>query len=130
MLQQVLQGSLVNALTASLRELELPDGPAHPSSCHGFDDRDNDSDDDQPSHAKFKALRKSKGTTSLQRGGTSRIPKLEINFEDPCASVDFLDCMCNTDILQLQMCTAGICAVISRSNKFTDGMVCAICGDK
>ena len=49
MLQQFLQGSLVNTLTIYIQELELPDGPADPSSCHVIDDSDNDSDDDQPS---------------------------------------------------------------------------------
>ena len=38
--------------------------------------------------------------------------------------------MCNTDNLLLRTYTAGICAVISKPNKFTDSTACAICGDK
>ena len=75
MLQRFLEGSLTNTLTAYLRELKLPDGPPHPSSRHAIDDSDDDSDDNQPPRGK--ALKKSKGTTSLHRGGTSRIHKVE-----------------------------------------------------
>ena len=38
--------------------------------------------------------------------------------------------MLDVDILGLHMYTAGIRAVISKPNKFTDGMECAICGEK
>ena len=101
------------------------------SSRHAIYDSDNESDNGQPSRAKFKALMKSKGITLLwRRGGTSNIHKLDIGIEDPCASIEVPDCMYNTDILRLPMYTAGICAIISKPNKFTDGMVCVIWGDK
>ena len=38
--------------------------------------------------------------------------------------------MCNADILWLRMYTEAIHTVISKPIKFTDGMACAICGDK
>ena len=38
--------------------------------------------------------------------------------------------MLNVDLLWLRMYTTAIWAVISKPNKFTDGMECAICGDK
>ena len=56
MLQRLLHGSLINILTAYLRKLELPNGPTHPASRHAIDDTDDDSDEDQPSRAKFNAL--------------------------------------------------------------------------
>ena len=55
MLHRLLQGTLFNTLTVYLRELELLDGPAHPSSRRAIDDSA-DSDDDQPSREKFKAF--------------------------------------------------------------------------
>ena len=93
-------------------------------------DADDDSNDDQSSQAKFKALRKSKGTASLSCGGTSRIHKLDISFEDPCVSIEVPDEMCDADILLLRMYTTAIHAVISKPNKFTDGMACAISSEK
>ena len=38
--------------------------------------------------------------------------------------------MCDADILRLRVYTTAIHAVISKPNKFTDGMACAICGEK
>ena len=73
MLQQFHQGTLINTLTVYLRELELPDGPLHPSSRQAIDDTDDDSDDAHPTKAKFKALQKSKGTASLYRCSTSQM---------------------------------------------------------
>ena len=38
--------------------------------------------------------------------------------------------MCDANILRLQMYTAAINAVLSKPNKFTDSMACALCGEK
>ena len=38
--------------------------------------------------------------------------------------------MCDANILCLQLYTAAINTVIFKPNKFTDGMACAICGEK
>ena len=82
--------------------------------------------------AKFSALQKSKGTASLLLwcGGTSLIHKLDINLQDPYASIDIPDDMCDANILRLQLYMAAINAVLSKQNKFTDVMARAICGEK
>ena len=132
MSQRFFQGSRINILTAYLRGLELSDGPTHPASRHHTDDSDDDTDDDKtPSQSKLCSLQKSKGTALLRRSNTTRsIHKIKVNFQDPSASIKIPDSMCNADILRLQMYTAGICVVLSKLNKFTDGMECAICGEK
>ena len=55
---------------------------------------------------------------------------MEVYFQDICASIEVSDHMSHIDILWLQMYTAAIHAFISKLNKFTDGMACAIYGDK
>ena len=113
MLQRFLQGSLINTLTAYLRELDLPDGPTHPSSCHDADS-DNNTNDDQLSRGKFHSLRKTKGTASLHRSTTTRnIHKIKVNFQNPSVSIKIPDTMRDVGILCLQMYTASICAVIA-----------------
>ena len=118
MLQRFVQGSLINTLTAYLRELELTDGPTKHSSCHSINDSDTDSDDDiKPPSSGFRRLKTSSKTSSLHRSGTSSLKKKRVNhvaidLNDPCASIVTPENLVDHDILRVQMYKAAINSIV------------------
>jgi len=132
------QGAVVTTLTHYLNELDLSNGPAS-SSASQYDD-DSDSDNDS-APSQFSRLRGSPRTKSLSRSAptlskqkkkksppTRNVMRLEIDFNDPCASIIVPADLEPEAIMRLNMYKAGIRQVQRSPTKFADGMKCACCG--
>ena len=119
------QGAIVNTLTSYLRALALPDGASQTihHSSRSPPDSDSDSEDDR----KHRKIKKSRRTNTLRRSGAARLNKVTIDLQHPLASLQIPADVPACQVLQLRMYQAGIRAVISRPERFTDGMKCAIC---
>ena len=137
-MQKFGQGAVVTTLTHYLEELNLPNGHAS-SSASRYVASDSDSDDSAPSQ--FSRLRGSPRTKSLSRSTptlskkkkkksppTRRVMGLEIDFNDPCASIIVPDGLEPHETMRLNMYQAGLRQVTRSPTKFADGMKCAVCG--
>ena len=71
-------------------------------------------------------------TSSLHRSGTSSTEKnkcvncVQIDLNDPCASIEIPEVILPHDILRVQIYKAAVNDIVEQPTKVTDGMDCAI----